>query len=346
MTNKSKAEKLRIIIHGCGNVGQRVTRFCDLKGWEIVAAYNRAGDKVGQDLGRLAGLDKDIGVIVEDVDRIELSRKAADITVMATTTSDLLEPIYSACEKYLSLGINVIVHGSQSHNPFFDDPDVAVKIERIARANQVTFSGSTIWDSTRIWSGILVAGNCVKIESLVHTATGEPGRQNPLYEAGVGIGMTVEDFTAKYADDPHPLQKFLHGPPVMVLQHLGCTISNVQKHCEPIVLEMPMYSPHTKREYPAGVIGGVRVVVEVDTEEGIKGLAQVEYRLFQEGEEELMHWKAIGLPGMEISVNREDAANLSAASIFNRIPDVIAARPGIVEIFSKEMGPMSSTALL
>ncbi len=344
MNNKS-LYKPRIIIHGCGNVGQRVTRFCDMKGWDIVAAYNRAGEKIGKDIGRLAGLDKDIGVVVEDFDRAELPRGYAHIAVVATTTSDFLEEAYPIFERYLSAGINVICHGTQSHDPFFENPEVTIKIDRLARANQVSFCGSTIWDTTRVWSGILAAGNCVKIDSVVHTATAEPGRQNPLYEAAVGFGMTVEEFAAKHANKTHPLELFLHSPPVMVLQHLGCTITSVTKRSEPIVLDEPRYSPHSKKEYPAGVVGGVRVFAEVDTEEGIKGRAEVEYRLFTAGETELMNWKINGIPTMEISVTREDAANISAASVFNRIPDVIAARPGVIEVYSKEIGPMSSTAL-
>src|SRR3546814_10755718 len=52
----------RIIINGVGNVGRRLVRFCDAKGWPIVAAYNRAGEKVGKDVGELAGLDRSYGV--------------------------------------------------------------------------------------------------------------------------------------------------------------------------------------------------------------------------------------------------------------------------------------------
>jgi hypothetical protein len=43
-------------------------------------------------------------------------------------------------------------------------------------------------------------------------------------------------------------------------------------------------------------------------------------------------------------VERLDAAHATAANLFNRIPDVIAARPGIVPVF--ELGPLKPTALL
>ena len=36
-----------------------IVRFAADKGWPIVAAFNRAGAKVGRDIGRLAGLGRD-----------------------------------------------------------------------------------------------------------------------------------------------------------------------------------------------------------------------------------------------------------------------------------------------
>ena len=50
--------KPRIVIYGAGQVGQYIARFAVQKGWPIVAAFNRAGAKVGQALGRLAGLSR------------------------------------------------------------------------------------------------------------------------------------------------------------------------------------------------------------------------------------------------------------------------------------------------
>lgn len=42
--------KPRIVIYGPGMYGQHIVRFAVEKGWPIVAAFNRAGDKVGKDL--------------------------------------------------------------------------------------------------------------------------------------------------------------------------------------------------------------------------------------------------------------------------------------------------------
>ena len=55
----------RIAIYGVGQYGSLITRMATAKGWPVVAAFNRAGPKVGQDLGRVAGLGRDLGVIIQ-----------------------------------------------------------------------------------------------------------------------------------------------------------------------------------------------------------------------------------------------------------------------------------------
>ena len=56
----------RIAIYGVGQYGSLIARLAIAKGWPVVAAFNRAGPKVGQDLGRVAGLGRDLGVIIQD----------------------------------------------------------------------------------------------------------------------------------------------------------------------------------------------------------------------------------------------------------------------------------------
>ena len=62
----SGAAPPRIVIYGVGQYGAMIARLAADRGWPIVAAFNRAGPKVGQDLGRVAGLDRDLGVAIQD----------------------------------------------------------------------------------------------------------------------------------------------------------------------------------------------------------------------------------------------------------------------------------------
>ena len=56
-----------------------------------------------------------------------------------------------------------------------------------------------------------------------------------------------------------------------------------------------------------------------------------------------MNWIVTGKPSMHVRVVREESGVASASSLLNRVPDVLAARPGIVEI--TEYGPLLASML-
>lgn len=77
--------KPRVMIYGVGYYGMEAVRILVKKGWPIVAAVNRAGPKIGEDLGRLAGLDEDLGVIVQDCETADYATMNADIALVVQT---------------------------------------------------------------------------------------------------------------------------------------------------------------------------------------------------------------------------------------------------------------------
>ena len=340
----SEQEKLapKLVIYGTGFVGQTLTRLAVNKGWEIVAAYNRAGNKVGQDLGRLAGLQHDLGIVVQDCDKADYDAVEADIVLNATT--DLLERNMAVYERFLTRGINVACHAGQLYNPWLIDRDLAEKIDQIARDNGVTITGSGIHDMSRYWSGMIAAGPCVEIDAIRHVSYTEPLRQGTHFAPILGIDVSVDEYNSKVAPALSPYCEMMSFPIVTVLEYYGCKITNVDGHVEPVVWDEPAYCPHLKIEIAAGQSVGTRYVVEVQTEQGATGHFVGDQRVFREGDEEAMIWRVEGQPGVEIKVVRSDSAIASASSLFNRIPDVLAAEPGLKTIV--DLGPEKPSAFL
>jgi 2,4-diaminopentanoate dehydrogenase len=79
----AEASKPRIMIYGVGQYGGLVTKLALKKGFPIVGAVNRAGKKVGQDLGRVIGLERDLGVVIEDCTTANYAAMRADIARIA-----------------------------------------------------------------------------------------------------------------------------------------------------------------------------------------------------------------------------------------------------------------------
>jgi 4-hydroxy-tetrahydrodipicolinate reductase len=338
------SQKPRIAIYGMGQFGQMIARFAAQKGWPVVAAFNRAGPKVGQDVGRLSGLDRELGVVVQDCETADYAGLDADIGVVMHR--DLLKDNMNAYRRLMGAGLNVLCHGVQSYYPACHDKELASEIDAMAKRNGVTFTGSGIWDMSRIWSGILTAGPCTEITSIdITSLSNAEGQTHSLEQMKqFAISEPIERFYEK-GIDKSVLAHAFKSVPEMVLIALGYDVVETTSVVEPVVFDEPVPSRHAPEGlFPAGLCMGIRMRSQTTTRQGVMGTARVDSRICKPGEIEAMYWSVEGKPRTRTHVERLDPAHATAGNLFNRIRDVIAARPGIVPVF--ELGPLKPTALV
>jgi 4-hydroxy-tetrahydrodipicolinate reductase len=325
----------KVAIYGTGFVAQAITRILFDKEWPIVAAYNRAGPKIGKDLGQLAGVGRDLSVIVDDIENADCRALDADIAVIAGP--DFLSEAFPLYEPFLTAGINVLSCGSEAYDPHLIDPAIAERIDTLARANGVTFCGGGLWDATRIWPGLLVAAPCLRVDALEYWAETEALRQGLHWAPLLGVGLTVEEFDDTIGRTASPMNAILRIPMLIALKHYGYDVIAVTMGQEPIVLDEDIYSAELGRRFTAGVCVGTRTTIDVSTKQGIAARSRFDYRLFRDGEVEHGTWQVHGLPGFRIRVERDDSGVAQASSVANRIPDVVRAAPGIMTVL--DLGP-------
>lgn len=335
--------KPRIVIYGMGQFGQLIARLATEKDWPVVAAFNRAGPKIGQDVGRLAGLDRDLGVVVQDFETADFSALDADVGVVMHR--DLLKDNMDAYRRLIGgAGLNVLCHGVQSYYPACHDKALAAEIDALAKSKSVTFSGSGIWDMSRIWSGILAAGPCTEIDSIHITSLSDAEAQTHSLEQmkQFAISEPVERFYEKGIDKGVIAHAF-KSVPEMVLIALGYDVIETTSVVEPVVFDEQVPSRHAPEGFfEPGLCIGIQMRSKTTTRQGVIGTATVDSRIIKPGEIEAMYWSVEGKPRTRLHVERLDSAHATAANLFNRIPDVIAARPGIVPVF--EMAPLRHTS--
>ena len=156
----------------------------------------------------------------------------------------------------------------------------------------MTFTGSGIWDMTRIWAGILSVGPNTEIESMTHTSFTDIARQGVHLLRFCGAGLTVKEFEEKSVAGNGGLGGIAIIPPLCVADALGLDVVDVKEKVEPIIWEEDHQSHWLNETIPAGYVASHMA---------------------------------------------------SASSLFNRAPDVLAAEPGIREIWTYQ--PLRPSAL-
>ena len=324
--------KPQVAIYGAGQYALESVRIMHRKGWDIVAAYNRAGEKVGRDIGELAGIEP-LGVLVEDCEEANYGSSGANIAIHSV--ADRLDYNWPGHRRLLGAGINVICHGGESNFPWGSRPELAGRLDELAKAHGVTFTGTGIWDYSRIWSGLLAAGSASELTGLVHrTLTNGEAAGLELLKVCGGT-LTLEEFSELNEGLLAGIYKTV---PHQVLWALGIEVTDVSEEREPILDSEPVFSNALGANIEPGICLGTRITTRVRTREGVNATSINELRVLKPGEKEHMVWEVQGRPETVIRVDRTDSMHSSAACMVNRVPDVLNAEPGIQVI--SQLGPI------
>jgi hypothetical protein len=324
--------KPQVAIYGAGQYALESVRIMYRKGWDIVAAYNRAGEKIGRDIGELAGIEP-LGVLVEDCEDADYGSSGANIAIHSV--ADRLDYNWPGHQRLLGAGINVICHGGESNFPWGSRPELAGRLDELAKAHGVTFTGTGIWDYSRIWSGLLAAGSASELTGLIHrTLTNGEAAGLELLKVCGGT-LTLEEFSELNEGLLAGIYKTV---PHQVLWALGLEVTDVSEEREPILDSEPVFSNALGANIEPGICLGTRITTRVRTREGINATSINELRVLKPGEKEHMVWEVQGRPQTVIRVDRTDSMHSSAACMVNRVPDVLNAEPGIQVI--SQLGPI------
>jgi 4-hydroxy-tetrahydrodipicolinate reductase len=340
--NSVTPERPRIVICGVGQYGSSVARTALEVGYEIVGAYNRAGPKIGKDLGEVIGLGRRLGLIIEDIATADLRKVKAHCGV-STQTNDLRRDMLSY-KRLMEAGINVLTLAMEGYYPFRSDPEAAWEIDACARKHGVTFSGSGIHDQSRIWSGITAAGQCTRLDSIYQESlTNAAGQGLPeQMPRDYAIGATVEDYMSRGFDKAR-LWPVYTVTLAHIFEVLGYTVIEQKTRIEPVVWDEPLDCEWMKTVIPAGRVLGTRTIGEVRTKEGPVGTVKTEGRVCAKHEVDYTLWKIEGKPRCEVLTKRPDGLDMNTTCLINRIKDVIAGPPGIVPI--SQFGPLQGPEL-
>lgn len=335
--------RIRVVQYGTGKMSVYTMRYVYEKGAEIVGAIDINPNVIGKDIGEIMGTEPK-GVTVTAASEAEelLRRVKPDICIVTTMSllSDLEEPLM-LCAR---LGINAITTCEEAFFSYNSNPVLTKEINRLAVENNCTITGSGYQD---IYWGELISA----IASSTHNITKIKGSSSynvedygiALAEAH-GAGLSLADFDAQIASvdriSDEERNALINGgtysPSYMwnvngwLAQKLGLTVVSQTQKCVPTTYPTDIASSTLGMTVPAGNATGMSAVVTTETAEGIVIESECIGKVYGPDEFDKNEWTVMGEPETTIVVNRPATVELTCASVVNRLPDVINARPGFV----------------
>ena len=226
--------RIKAIVYGVGAMNSVATRLMIEKGVDIVGALARSPEKVGRDLGDVAGLGFQTGVLIDDDPERVLSTREADIAVVAVASymADMFEHLRICAEN----GVNAVTIAEEALYPWNTSPAAAAELDRLARRNGVTITGTGHQDVYWVNLVSMVLATAHRIEPVTGRASWNVDDFGPEVVKDQRVDTTVEDFDTWLAEADRP-PSFGRNTLGALVSDLGITVAGAETTTRPEIAD-------------------------------------------------------------------------------------------------------------
>ena len=240
-----RRENVKVILWGVGAMGQGMAEILlKKKGVEIVGAID-IGEKLGKSIFDIIDIEKgDRKDIIIKTAEETITEKAADVAIIATNS--FTKDVFPRIKYCLENKINVISTAEEMAYPMAQEPELAKEMDRIAKENGVSVLGTGI-NPGLIMDLLVVAltGACIDVDSIKAERINNLSPFGPAVMNGQGVGLTVEEFNKRVAEDNLDGHVGFPESITMIADALGWKLSDeIKLSREPIVSSVYRKAPY------------------------------------------------------------------------------------------------------
>ncbi|MBO1902991.1 hypothetical protein J4H92_13670 [Leucobacter weissii] len=321
--------KIRAVVYGVGRMGSISTRLMLEHGVEIVGAISQSPQKVGRDLGDVAGLGFQTNVTVERDAEAVLSQLRPDIAIV--TVSSYLADMYEHLHRCADHGVNAITLAEEAFYPWRTSPRMTAALDALAKERGVTLTGSGQQDV--YWMNLvsLMMGTSHRIDSVVGRVSWNVDDYGPEVAKDQRVGDTLEQFEGFLSRGDRP-PTFGRNTLDALVAGTGLRVSAIENHTRPETATTELYSSTLDLRIPAGEVIGFTDIDTIRTVEGPVFTFEMTGSVYAEGQRDVNEWDIHGEPELSVVNPVLNTQMTTCTSMVNRIPDVLNAPPGYVTV--------------
>lgn len=334
---------VKVVQIGCGKMSRFTMRYVLENHGQIVGAFDISPNIIGKDIGEIIETDN-VGVVVQSLEDAEsiLGELKPDVAIV--TTMSLMSDLADVLKLCAKLGINAITTCEEAFYPFNSSPKLTEEIDALAKENNCTITGSGYQDA--FWGNLIttLAGATHKITKIKGSSSYNVEDYGIALAKAHGAGLTLEEFEEEIASADNisseernqMIAKGEFVPSYMwnvngwLCDKLGLTVISQSQKCVPQTSDKDIESSTLGMTVKAGMATGMSAVVTTHTKEGIILETECIGKVYSSEDCDRNDWTVEGEPNTNLVITRPATVELTCATIVNRIPDVITARPGYV----------------
>jgi len=318
---------VKVVHWGLGAMGGGMAKLLDTKtGVESVGAIDADPNKQGKTMAQLLGV-KSQAVVSNDPGQI--LAKDADVVLIAT--GSFTKEVYPQLVQAIEAKKNVICIAEEMAFPRQQEPELAEKIDKLARENNVTVLGTGI-NPGFVLDLLIVAmtGVCFNVTEIKASRINDLSPFGPTVMKTQGVGTTPKDFAAGVEAGTIVGHVGFPESMAMIASALGWELDEIKQTKEPIIAKKYRETPHVKVE--PGMVAGCRHIAYgiKDGKTLITLVHPQQVRPENEGVETGDFIEIHGEPNIDLKIQPEVPGGIGTIALaVNSIPNVINSKAGL-----------------
>ncbi|HJZ49155.1 MAG TPA: dihydrodipicolinate reductase [Roseiflexaceae bacterium] len=247
---------IQVVCYGLGPIGIGIARLALARpGIAVVGAIDLDSQKVGRDLGTLAG-GAELGVIVSDDAAATLAQARPDVVLHATSSS--LTKVAEQLAQIAEYGAHVVSTCEELAYPWTAQPQLAAELDSAARRAGVTLLGTGVNPGYAMDAlPLMLTAPCAAVRVVRVLRVVDAARRRGPLQRKVGAGLTPAEFEARVRDGTvrHVgLPESLH----MLATRLGWRLDKMDDTIAAVLADQPIVTDFV--QVAAGQVAGVRQI--------------------------------------------------------------------------------------
>ena len=334
---------IKVVQYGCGKMSKYTMRYVMENGYELVGAIDINPAVIGKDVSEVIECDN-VDVKISPVSEAENLLKEVKPDICIITTMSLMNDVKDALLLCARLGINAITTCEEAFYPFNSSPVLTEKIDKLAKENNCTITGSGYQDA--FWGNLIstLAGTTHKITKIKGSSSYNVEDYGIALAKAHGAGLTLDEFETEVASADNIseeerqelinkgefLPSYMWNTNGWLCDKLGLHVTSQVQKCVPITHDEDIESSTLGMTVKAGQATGMSAVVTTQTEEGIVIESECIGKVYSKDDFDCNNWTVYGEPNTNSIIERPSTVELTCSAIVNRIEDVISAEAGYV----------------
>lgn len=323
-------DAIRVLVLGTGQMGSGIARLVlDKPGLILAGACECRSDLAGLDLGRVIGLQRDLDIqVMSDLGRaVAHCRPKVAIQASCSTLESAVDDILLL----LRNGVHVISIAEEMAHPRRRSPQLAEKMDAVARAGQVAVVGAGI-NPGFVFDRLIITltGVCADIRSISAWRVNDLSAYGPSVLSSQGVGLSPEAFRSGVENGSVVGHVGFAESIHLIADAVGWKLDRIEERREPIVARVRRETPFIAVE-PGQTAGCLHTAVAYRGGDAVITLTHPQQlQPAAEGIETGDVIEIQGTPSVRLAGSPEIPGGIATIALaVNSIPLVLGATPGL-----------------